>query len=85
MGAAAMDVRVNTTLTGLESTQLDMWLAAHGGEVDGIEVHPRCVLVHGRHPYIAAQATATASRQVGQLTDALDEAAQRLRTEGGGC
>jgi hypothetical protein len=80
-----MDVRVNTTLTGLESTQLDMWLAAHGGDVDGVEVHQRCVCVHGPHPYLAASATATASRQIGQLTDALDEAAERLRTEGGGC
>jgi hypothetical protein len=80
-----MDVRVHTTLTGLESTQLDMWLAAHGDDVDGIEVHPRCVLVHGRHPYLTARATATATRQVGQLTAALNEAAERLRTEGGGC
>jgi hypothetical protein len=63
-----------------------MWLAAHGdGDVDGVEVHQRCVCVHGRHPYLAAPATATASRYVGQLTDAPDEAAERLRTEGGGC
>ena len=79
-----MDVRVNTTLTGLESTQLDIWLAAHGRDVDGVEVQ-RCVCVHGRHPYLAAPATATASRHIGHLSDALDEAAERLRTEGGGC
>ncbi len=80
-----MNVQVNTMLSGLESAQLDTWLASHWrDDVDGVEIDPRCVSVRGRQLPLAANATATATRQFGLLTAALNEALDRLRTEGGG-
>jgi hypothetical protein len=80
-----LDVQVNTMLSGPESAQLDQWLESHRSDVDGVEIDPRCVSVRGCHQYLSAKATATATRQFGLLTDALNEALHRLRTEGGGC
>ncbi len=80
-----MNVQVNTMLSGLESAQLDMWLASHcRDDVDAVEIDPRCVAVRGRHLYMTSNATATATRKFGSLTAALNEALDRLRTEGGG-
>jgi hypothetical protein len=79
-----MNVQVNTMLSGLESAQLDQWLASHCRDVDEVEIDRRCVSVRGRHLYLTADATATATRQFGLLTAALNEALDRLRTEGGG-
>ena len=81
----AIDVRVNTVLTSGESADLDVWLAAHRGEVNAVEIDPSGVTVHGKHPYLSAPATATATRQRGELADALNDAFHRLHTEGGGC
>jgi hypothetical protein len=80
-----LTVSVTTTLSSLESVQLDAWLTEHGHEVVGVEILPRCVALRGPHLYLSAEATALASRTPGQLTEALDEALERLRTEGGGC
>ncbi|MEY2445476.1 MAG: hypothetical protein QOC57_2082 [Ilumatobacteraceae bacterium] len=80
----AADVRVNSALTGRESAELDVWLAARYGEVTGVEIDQCFVTLHGKHPYLKAPATATATRQPGQLVDALNDAFHRLHTEGGG-
>ncbi|MGZ4764071.1 MAG: hypothetical protein ACXVH5_00270 [Ilumatobacteraceae bacterium] len=79
-----MNVQVNTMLSGLESAQLDTWLASHWrDEVEAVEIDPRCVSVRGRDLRLAPNATATATRQFGLLTAALNEALDRLRSEGG--
>ena len=83
-GPRLLEVRVNTTLSSSESLQLDTWLAEHGNDVAGVEILPRCVAVTGTHLYLTARATATATRTLGELTDALDEALERVHTEGGG-
>ena len=79
---APVDVQVRAALTGLDSANLDLWAAAHSGDVAGVEIDPSSVLVRGRHQY--SSATATATRRPGQLIDALNEALQRMRTESGG-
>jgi hypothetical protein len=81
----AAEVRVNTALSSRESAELDVWLADHNGEVTAAEIHPRFVTLEGRHPFMRAPAIATATRQPGQLADALNDAFHRLHTEGGGC
>ena len=75
-----VDVQVRAALTGLESANLDLWAAAHSGDVAGVEIDPSSVLVLGRHQY----SSATATRRPGQLIDALNEALHRMHTKGGG-
>jgi hypothetical protein len=79
-----MNVQVKSMLSGLESAQLDQWLASHDREVDDLEIDSRCVSVRGSDLYLTSSATATVTRRFGLLTDALNEAFDRLRTEGGG-
>ncbi|MGZ4772339.1 MAG: hypothetical protein ACXV3B_06630, partial [Ilumatobacteraceae bacterium] len=64
-----MNVQVNTMLSGLESAQLDTWLASHWrDEVEAVEIDLRCVSVRGRDLRLASNATATATRRFGLLT-----------------
>ncbi len=79
-----MDVQVKSMLSGLESAQLDVWMASHGIDVDSVEIEPECVYVRSDHLDRTGTATATAPRRFGLLTEALNEAFRRLRTEGGG-
>ena len=79
-----MDVQVKSMLSGLESAQLDMWMASHGTGVASVEIAPECVYVRSDHLLLTGKATATAPRRFGLLTEALNEAFARLRTEGGG-
>jgi hypothetical protein len=70
-----MDVHVNTMLSTLESSQLDLWMAAHAGEIDRVEIHHHEVAVRA-----ASGASSTALRQAGRLVDALNEALLHLRS-----
>ena len=75
---------MNSALSGRESAELDVWLAAHNGDITGVEIAQRFVTLLGRHPYLRAPASSTATRRPGQLVDALNDAYHRLHTEGGG-
>jgi hypothetical protein len=81
-GKPAIEVRVNATLTGLESAQLDQWVAAHLSDLHVVEVQRDYVCLHGRSPSIWAMSIASATRNPGLLTESLDEALRRLRTTG---
>ena len=76
-----MDVQVKSMLSGLESAQLDMWMASHPTDVDSVEIDPECVCLHGNHLCLAGTSTATAMRRFGLLTEALNEALDRLLHE----
>ena len=81
----AIDVRVNAVLTSGKARTWTCGWPLIAAQVNAVEIDPSGVTVHGKHPYLSAPATATATRQRGQLADALNDAFHRLHTEGGGC
>ncbi|MGZ4793388.1 MAG: hypothetical protein ACXWBO_16160 [Ilumatobacteraceae bacterium] len=73
---APVEVQVGALLTGLDSANLDVWVAAHSAVIAAVEIQPSCVLLRGR---VSFAGTATATRRPGLIVAALDEALYRLQ------